>query len=139
PPPERLVYLSRSMHRGGEGPIDDIDWSRRPWDTYRAYSESKLYVTALAFAVARNWPKVASNAVDPGWVPTKMGGRGAPDDLEQGHLTQTWLATSDDSAAKTRGKYWHHGQPREAARQANDVAFQDELLGQLARLTGYKL
>ncbi len=51
--PDRLVYLSSSMHRGGEGPLDDIDWSKRSWDTYRAYSESKLYVTALAFAVAR--------------------------------------------------------------------------------------
>ena len=73
--PERLVYLSSSMHRGGEGPLDDIDWSKRKWDTYRAYSESKLYVTALAFAVARQWPKVLSNAVDPGWVPTRMGGQ----------------------------------------------------------------
>jgi NAD(P)-dependent dehydrogenase (short-subunit alcohol dehydrogenase family) len=65
--PERLIYLSSSMHRGGEGPLDDIDWNKRSWDTYRAYSESKLYVTTLAFAVARQWPKVFSNAVDPGW------------------------------------------------------------------------
>jgi NAD(P)-dependent dehydrogenase (short-subunit alcohol dehydrogenase family) len=137
--PGRLVYLSSSMHRGGEGSLDDIDWSKRSWDTYRAYSESKLYVTALAFAVARKWPEVPSNAVDPGWVPTKMGGRGAPDDLEQGHLTQTWLAASDDPAAKTSGGLWYHRKRQEPAAQALDTKFQDELLARLASLTGVKL
>src|SRR3954467_397182 len=89
--PRRLVYLSSSMHRGGAGPLRDIDWIEGGGDPPRAYSESKLYVTALAYAVARRWPDVLSNAVDPGWVPTKMGGPGAPDDLEMGHQTQTWL------------------------------------------------
>lgn len=137
--PDRLVYLSSGMHRSGEGELDDIDWSNRPWDTNRAYAESKLYVTALAFAVARKWPGVLSNAVDPGWVPTKMGGRGAPDDLEQGHLTQTWLATSDDAAAQTSGKYWYHREPRAPATQALDTKFQDELIAKLSSLTGYRL
>ena len=69
--PERLIYLSSSMHNGGDDSLHDIDWLERRWDTNRAYSESKLYVTALAFAVARRWPKVFSSAVDPGWVPSK--------------------------------------------------------------------
>lgn len=137
--PARLVYMSSSMHFGGDGPLTDIDWTVRRWDTNRAYSESKLYVTALAIAVARRWPKVLSNAVDPGWVPTKMGGRGAPDDLEQGHLTQTWLATSDDAKAKVSGKYWHHREQRRPAEQAQDIRFQDELIAKLAELTGYEL
>lgn len=137
--PDRLIYLSSGMHHGGDGSLDDIDWKMRRWDTNRAYSESKMYVTALAFALARKWPKVLSNAVDPGWVPTKMGGRGAPDDLREGHLTQTWLATSDDQAALASGKYWHHRAPRPPAAQALDVRFQDELLARLAALTGYVL
>lgn len=137
--PDRLVYLSSSMHRSGEGDLGDIDWKSRRWDTNRAYAESKLYITALAFAVARRWPKVLSNAVDPGWVPTKMGGRGAPDDLEQGHLTQTWLATSDDAAAKVSGRYWHHRAPRPPASQSLDTRFQDELMAKLAELTGHQL
>ena len=95
--PHRLIYLSSGMHRGANGSLRDIDWVERRWDASAAYSESKLFVTALAFAVARHWPDVLSNAVDPGWVPTKMGGPGAPDDLTQGHLTQTWLAVSDDA------------------------------------------
>jgi NAD(P)-dependent dehydrogenase (short-subunit alcohol dehydrogenase family) len=137
--PDRLVYLSSSMHYGGEGPLNDIDWKSRPWDTFRAYSESKLYVTALAFAVARHWPKVLSNAVDPGWVPTKMGGASAPDDLEQGHLTQTWLATSDAAAARRSGLYWHHREPRKPAAQSLDPKFQDELIGKLATLTRHNI
>lgn len=79
--PDRLIYLSSGMHRGADGSLRDIDWVERRWDASRAYSESKLYVTALAFAIARHWPGVLCNAVDPGWVPTRMGGPGAPDDL----------------------------------------------------------
>lgn len=134
--PDRLIYLSSSMHFGGEGPLRDIDWKERRWDVFRAYSESKLFITAFAFAVARKWPKVLSNAVDPGWVPTKMGGSGAPDDLEQGHLTQTWLATSEDAAARKSGAYWHHREQRKPAAQSLDIGFQDELVTRLTELTG---
>src|SRR3954466_7894407 len=93
--PSRLVYLSSGLHRGGEGSLSDIDSKTRSWDSSRAYAESKLYVGALAFALARRWPKVLSNAVDPGWVRTRMGGTGAPVDIDTGHRTQTWLAVSD--------------------------------------------
>jgi NAD(P)-dependent dehydrogenase (short-subunit alcohol dehydrogenase family) len=137
--PDRLIYLSSGMHRGGDGSLRDIDWVQRRWDAGRAYSESKLYVTALALAVARRWPKVLSNAVDPGWVPTKMGGPGAPDDLEQGHLTQTWLAVSDDSAATVTGGYWHHRKQQKPAAEALDSGFQDQLITKLQELTGVSL
>jgi hypothetical protein len=50
-------------------------------------------------------------------VPTKIGGTGAPDDLEMGHLTQTWLAVSDDPAATVSGLYWHHRKPKNACRR----------------------
>jgi NAD(P)-dependent dehydrogenase (short-subunit alcohol dehydrogenase family) len=69
------------MHRDGTSSLRDINWRERRWNASQAYSDSKLYVTALAFAVARHWPDVLSNAVDPGWVPTRMGGPDAPDDL----------------------------------------------------------
>lgn len=134
--PDRLIYLSSGMHRGGGGSLSDIDWVQRPWEADRAYSESKLYVTALALCVARRWPSVLSNAVDPGWVPTKMGGRRAPDPLEKGHLTQTWLAASDDPGANVSGGYWNHRKQQQPAAQALDVSFQDELMAKLAELTG---
>jgi NAD(P)-dependent dehydrogenase (short-subunit alcohol dehydrogenase family) len=137
--PDRLIYLSSSMHRSGEGSLRDIDWTERRWDTNQAYSDSKFFVTALAFAVARRWPKTLSNAVDPGWVPTKMGGPGAPDDLAQGHLTQTWLATSDEPAARVSGGFWHHRKQQKPAPQVLEVGFQDRLIAKLADLTGVAL
>jgi NAD(P)-dependent dehydrogenase (short-subunit alcohol dehydrogenase family) len=137
--PDRLIYLSSGMHRGGSGSLRDIDWIERRWDASQAYSDSKLYVTALAFAIARCWPAVLSHAVDPGWVPTKMGGPGAPDDFEKGYLTQTWLAVSDDPAATVSGRYWHHRRSQAAAREVSDLRFQDQLSARLAELTGVSL
>lgn len=137
--PRRLVYLSSGMHRGAGDSLRDIDWAERRWNPSQAYSESKLCVTALAFALARRWPDVLSNAVDPGWVPTKMGGRGAPDDLEMGHLTQTWLAVSNDPAATVSGRYWYHRQPQTPAVEVSDPRFQDRLVARLAELTGVTL
>ena len=100
------------------------------------YSDTKLFVTTLAAAVARRWPEVASNVVDPGWVPTRMGGPGAPDDLRLGHLTQEWLATSDDAQALTSGGYWYHQARRPPHKAVADVRFQDALLDALGRHTG---
>jgi hypothetical protein len=85
------------------------------------------------------WPDVFSNAVDPGWVPTRMGGPGAPDDLRLGHLTQEWLATSDDPQTGTSGGYWHHQRRAEPAPSVRDQPFQDQLLEELARFTAIHL
>jgi NAD(P)-dependent dehydrogenase (short-subunit alcohol dehydrogenase family) len=137
--PRRLVYLSSGMHRGGASSLRDIDWSERRWNSSQAYSDSKLYLTTLAFAVARRWPDVLSNAVDPGWVATKMGGASAPDDFEEGYLTQTWLAVSDDPAATVSGRYWHHRRPQTPAREAEDTVFQDRLTARLVEITGVSL
>jgi NAD(P)-dependent dehydrogenase (short-subunit alcohol dehydrogenase family) len=137
--PRRLVYLSSGMHRGGRSLLDDIDWVARRWNATQAYSDSKLYLTALAFAVARHWPDVLSNAVDPGWVPTKMGGPGAPDDFEMGYRTQIWLAVSEEPAALVSGRYWHHQRVESPAGAVSDREFQDRLTVRLAELTGVAL
>jgi NAD(P)-dependent dehydrogenase (short-subunit alcohol dehydrogenase family) len=138
-PPTRLVYLSSGLHRGGEGSLGDLDWTRRTWDPAQAYAESKLHVVALAFTLARRWPKVLSNAVDPGWARTKMGGPGAPVDLDTGQRTQTWLAVSDDAAALVSGRYWHHLRQEQPASAVADPEFQDQLIARLGELTGVAL
>jgi hypothetical protein len=89
--------------------------------------------------VARRWPDVFSNAVDPGWVPTRMGGPGAPDDLRLGHLTREWLATSDEPETRTSGGYWFHKRRRSPHPAALEPPFQDDLLAALARFTGTAL
>ena len=102
--PDRLIYLSSGMHRGGEIALDDLQFVRRRWSGAQAYSDSKLHDLTIALAVARRWPEVQSNAVDPGWVPTKMGGAGAPDDLGEAVETQVWLATTEQT---TTGGYFY--------------------------------
>jgi len=92
--PGRLVYVSSGTHHGVRPQMDDLLWAKRAWSGFSAYAESKLCDVLLAFAIARRWKDVRSNALEPGWVPTKMGGPSAPDDLHQGCITQAWLATS---------------------------------------------
>lgn len=134
--PERLVYLSSSMHYDGKASLQDMEWKLRRWNSSAAYSDSKLFVTTLAMAVARKWPNVLSHAVDPGWVPTRMGGANAPDDLDMGHLTQSWLAVAEASEIGNNGGYWHHLQRQQPHRAASDVQFQESLMEKLAQLTG---
>ena len=134
--PRRLVYLSSGGHYSGRATFAGIDWHGR---TTGSYGDSKLFVTTLAAAVARMWTDVVSNAVDPGWVPTKMGGPGAPDDLRLGHLTQEWLAASDDPAARTTGGYWYHQSRSDPHPAVLDRDFQDQLLAELAGVTGTRL
>lgn len=137
--PGRLVYISSGMHQGGNSSLRDIEWRERQWSASQAYSDSKLFVTALACALARHWPDVFSHAVNPGWVATKMGGAGAPDDFDDGYRTQTWLATSDDSAARVSGRYWFHRAPQRPVKDALDSDFQDRLIAKLAEITGVTL
>jgi NAD(P)-dependent dehydrogenase (short-subunit alcohol dehydrogenase family) len=137
--PERLVYLSSGMHRGGDPSTDDLQWSARRWQGAQAYSDSKLWDTVLAFAVARRHPELRSNAVEPGWVATKMGGAGAPDDLQAGGETQAWLAVSDDPAAIATGRLFYHLRPIDASPAASDVDVQDRLLDACRTLTGESL
>ncbi|WP_449487869.1 SDR family NAD(P)-dependent oxidoreductase, partial [Streptomyces purpurascens] len=66
--PARLVHLSSSMHRTGSTDL------RQLTSGTASYDDTKLWVTALALAFASRWEGTSSHAVDPGWVPTRMGG-----------------------------------------------------------------
>ena len=137
--PARLVYVSSGMHRGVRPRMDDLLWTERAWSSASAYAESKLCDVLLAFAVARRWKDVRSNALEPGWVATKMGGPSAPDDLQQGSITQVWLATSDDEMARSTGEYFYHQRPRAPNPVANDVETQEQLLAECRRISGIPL
>lgn len=137
--PQRLVYLSSGLHRQGDPSLRDLLWKDRSWQGTQAYSDTKLHDALLAFAVARRWPDVLSNAVEPGWVSTKMGGPGATDDLDQGHRTQVWLAVSDDPAAKVSGEYFYHLKRTNPVPATRDTATQDRLLEICQKLSGVSL
>jgi NAD(P)-dependent dehydrogenase (short-subunit alcohol dehydrogenase family) len=127
--PARLIYLSSGMHRGGSTDL------RRLTDGRASYSDTKLWITALTLAFASRWEGTTSHAVDPGWVPTRMGGAGAPDDLVAGHQTQVWLATHPDVTPSTGG-YWYHRQLQAPHPAAQDAAFQARLIQALEDRTG---
>jgi NAD(P)-dependent dehydrogenase (short-subunit alcohol dehydrogenase family) len=137
--PQRLIYLTSGLHQGGDPDLHDLQPGRRRWSGSQAYATSKLFDVVLAFAIARLWPHVLSNAVDPGWMPTKMGGPSAPGDLEQGVATQVWLAVSDERGAKVTGRYFYHMRTRGAHRAASDVTVQNAFLATCEQLTGVRL
>ncbi|UPJ71839.1 SDR family NAD(P)-dependent oxidoreductase [Bradyrhizobium sp. 187] len=137
--PKRLIYLSSGMHHHADANLDDLLWKKRRWNGSTAYAESKLHDAMLAFAIARSWPNKLSNALEPGWVPTKMGGAGAPDDIEQAHLTQAWLAAGDEPEAHVSGAYFYHLKRKAANPQAHDPALQDRLVAICAEISGVTL
>lgn len=128
--PKRLIFLSSGMHLYGTARLDNFDMNRV------TYADSKLYVLMLCMAVARRWKEVYANGVNPGWVPTKMGGRGAPDNLKKGYETQVWLAVSNDEQAKVSGHYFYHQKQRDHNPQASDIQSQEGLLDVCKRITG---
>ena len=130
--PKRLIYLSSDMHLRGHPKLESFKT-----ETGRiTYSDSKLHVLMLCMAAARKWPQVYANAVDPGWVPTKMGGQGAPDDLQKGYETQVWLAVSDDEKAKVSGRYFYHREESRHNTEADDASLQERFLSLCKEITG---
>ncbi len=134
--PQRLVYVSSELHRRGDTGLHDLQWVDRPWRGNQAYSDTKLHNVLLAFAAARRWPDTRSNALEPGWVATKMGGAHATGDLDAAPRTQVWLAASDDPAAAVTGEYFFHQAPRKPNRAVYDPLVQDRLMAECERLCG---
>ncbi len=130
--PKRLIYLSSGMHLSGDPDLSHFDLNT----SQISYPDSKLHNVILCMAVARHWPTVYANAVNPGWVPTKMGGKGAPDDLDQGTETQAWLAVSNDAQAKVSGRYFFHKREARHRPEAADHFVQDKFLALCEQVTG---
>ncbi len=135
--PGRLVWVSSELHRRGDASLADLTWERRPWRGNQAYSDTKLHDVLLSLAVARRWPGVRSNTMEPGWVATKMSPR-ATGDLDAAHRTQVWLAVDEDPAIGTGGHFFHM-RPRAPSGATADAARQDRLLAECERLSGVRL
>jgi NAD(P)-dependent dehydrogenase (short-subunit alcohol dehydrogenase family) len=132
--PRRLIYLSSSMHMHGDPNLKSLKGENKG----ASYSDSKFHDLLLCMAVARKWPGIYANAVDPGWVPTKMGGPGAPDSLEKGYQTQAWLAVSNDPEAKVTGRYFYHQKIKHHRQEAGDAYLQEQFLALCEQISGVK-
>jgi len=130
--PKRLIYLSSGMHLHGHSKLENF----KTGVSRITYSDSKLHVLILCKAAARQWPQTYANTLDPGWVPTKMGGRSAPDDLKKGYATQVWLAVSNDEMAKVSGRYFFHQKEKRYNAEADEVVLQEKFLEACREVTG---
>ncbi|PJJ62804.1 SDR family NAD(P)-dependent oxidoreductase [Chryseobacterium geocarposphaerae] len=137
--PKRLIYMSSGLHRDGDSSLNDILWEQRNWNGFQAYADSKLHNVLLAFAIAEKWKDVASNALEPGWVATKMGGAGAPDSLADASLTQVWLASSMDPEVLKSGGYYYHKKPRAVHPDARNTGVQERFIDKCAEISGITL
>jgi len=135
--PKRLVYMSSQLHSSGDASLRDVVWREKKWNGFQAYCDSKLHDVLIAFAVARRWPEVYSNAVHAGWVATKMGGPSATDDLAEGHTTQVWLAVGED--ARVTGDYFFHMKKSKVLAAARDEETQDRFVDICEELAGVKM
>ncbi|MBG0791409.1 MAG: SDR family NAD(P)-dependent oxidoreductase [Desulfovibrionaceae bacterium] len=131
--PKQLIYVSSNLHRGGRLKLESMKETTTDID----YNDSKLHILTLAKAVARKWPDVRSNGVRPGWVATRMGGSGAPDNLRSGYETLVWLVEGKDEATQTTGEFFFQKHVEsDYNRIVDDVAAQDALLDAYFRATG---
>jgi NAD(P)-dependent dehydrogenase (short-subunit alcohol dehydrogenase family) len=139
PLPGRLIYLTSGLASGGHIDLEDLQRESRPWSATDAYRDSKLCDIALALVMARRYPGTVTTAVCPGWVRTRMGGRGAPTDVRTGAATQVWLAGSDEPEALRSGRYMRHMKELVAPVQAADATVQEALIDACRRLSGIGL
>jgi NAD(P)-dependent dehydrogenase (short-subunit alcohol dehydrogenase family) len=96
---------------------------------------NRFFDVLLAFAVARHWPGVASNAVSPGWVSTKMGGAHAPGSMKKAAELPAWLATHEREETGS-GEYLVAQGGKGLHSKANDVGIQEEFLRICGEISG---
>jgi NAD(P)-dependent dehydrogenase (short-subunit alcohol dehydrogenase family) len=110
---DRVVNVSSLLHRRGRIDVDDLNWERRPYNSARAYADSKqanlLFTLELQRRLAADGSAVRAVSAHPGVTRTNLSGhfRGVravgarvadrlmSQDVEQGALPQLYAATQD--------------------------------------------
>ena len=126
----RLLWLGSGVASSGR---PDPALLGRQQEPRRAYSDSKACDVALALAWGRRLPAVASAAVDPGWVKTKLASAGAPGDVTSSADTLAYCCTEADLAS---APYWKNRAPTPVPHHLLDQALQDAIASACDRLAG---
>jgi NAD(P)-dependent dehydrogenase (short-subunit alcohol dehydrogenase family) len=135
----RMIYLTSGLEAQGHWVPEDLQWTDREWDSMQAYSDSKLHDSMLSYELAARYPEFAVNAVDPGWIKTRLGGPDAWDSVDLGAETQVWLATSEAIAAAMTGQYFKRRESIDPNPVTQDIAARADLMAELERITGATL
>jgi NAD(P)-dependent dehydrogenase (short-subunit alcohol dehydrogenase family) len=82
--PSRIVSLSSRGHHASPVVFDDLHFSKRPYDKWQAYGQSKTANVLFAVEVDRRLGShgVHANAVHPGVIATELARHMVPEDVE---------------------------------------------------------
>jgi NAD(P)-dependent dehydrogenase (short-subunit alcohol dehydrogenase family) len=76
---DRVVVVSSDLHRSGTIDLEDLNWERRPYRPWTAYSQSKLanllFVLELERRLTESGSVVRATAAHPGYAATNLQGR----------------------------------------------------------------
>lgn len=125
---DRLVWLGSGMAGSGR---PDPEHLGEQHDPAQAYADSKACDVALAQAWGRRLPHLASAALDPGWVRTKLASSGAPGTVQDSASSLAFCCTEADLGA---APYWKGRRPIAVPARLRDVTLQDSLAGRCDQL-----
>ena len=124
----RLIWLGSGMAGSGRPNPAALGGERNP---SRAYADSKACDVALAQAWGRRLPAVASAALDPGWVKTKLASAGAPGTVDSSADSLAFCCTEADLS---RAPYWKNRRPVPVPQRLEDIALQDAIAAACDRM-----
>ena len=101
---DRIIVVSSDLHRNGKIDFDDLNWKRRSYKPWAAYSQSKLanllFVLELERRLIEAGSAVRAIAVHPGYAATNLQGRtGNPISNLVGAIGNRLIAQSDTMGA----------------------------------------
>ena len=126
----RLLWLGSGMAGSGRPKPSALGATREP---RQAYADSKACDVALAQAWGRRLPGVASAALDPGWVPTKLASSGAPGDVADAADSLAHCCTAADLGS---APYWKGSSATPVPGRLRDEGLQDAIALACDRLAG---
>ncbi len=132
---QRLLWLGSGMVGSGRPDPAALGSQRDP---HQAYADSKACDVALAVAWGARLPRIASAAVDPGWVQTKLASAGAPGQVEDSATSLVFCCTPVEAGGADLGSapYWKGTAPTRLPGRLRDPTLVDALAAACDRAAG---